>query len=170
MRQSRISKSNYNAVAANFILKTFATWVAEPLASDKCMVLYFWAFFCFMYTAWSRLYLDLNLTSTLIHLVLFCPVLSNAINSMGLLSLSLHLQRVGNAQQTGFWKVTYCISPLTLASYKAETQYKFSGFCVMYLSRKNVKITIVFILQFPYFLCFTDWHKLKEWLFREVTL
>lgn len=101
-------------------IKKFATWVDEPLALDKCMVLYFWALFCFMYTAWSHLYLDLNLTSTLIYLVLFCPVLSNVINSMGLLSLSLHRQHAGNVQQTGFWKLAYCISPLALASYKAE--------------------------------------------------
>lgn len=90
-----------------------------------------------MHTARSRLYLDLNLTSTLIHLVLFCPVLSNVINSMGLLSLSLRLQHAGYAQQTSFWKLAYCTSPLTLASHKAETQYKSAGFFFMYLSSKT---------------------------------
>lgn len=125
---------------------------------------------CFMHAAWSRLYLDLNLTSTLIHLVLFCPVLSNVINSMGLLSLSLCLQHAGAAQRTGFWKLAYCVSPLTLASHKAERQYKFARVFYLYIyHQKNVKIPIVFILQFPYLLWFTDWNKLEEWLLREVT-
>lgn len=125
---------------------------------------------CFIHTAWIRLCLDLNLTSTLIYLVLFCPVLSNVINSVGLLSLSLCLQHAGAAQQIGFWKLAYCVSPLTLASHKAERQYKFAKFFLfMYLSPKKPKIPIVFIVQFPYLLWCTVWDKLKEWLLREAT-
>lgn len=123
-----------------------------------------------MHTAWSSLYLDLNLASTLIYLVLFCPVLSNVIKSMGLLSLSLCLQHTGAAQQTGFWKLAYCVSPLTLASHKAERQYKFANFLYLYIyHKKKVKIPITFILQFPYLLWFTDRNNLKEWVLKEVT-